>query len=339
MLSELLVTLFESENNPETYFIENPNMEEKLLELTQMLINNSTSERIDLIRSIFLLQDETFRNPLDKENWIHEHPTLYKIKYMLVNKWEKDWVSQSSLVIEEIPEDPKKFARWLRNYCQEHELFKHPLLTYLKEGDFEDFKGYFYYDSSFDTPQVELYARATVGLPDEAPRIEISKNYWDEMGLGVQSDCHGTWSTRFTNDINLFEEDKYWLDHFKEIPAETLEKFIVSQYVSLYRKNWLNVIGHLGATEIYDPILNVKIIQLGRNYGLSDETLEYFIQHVKVDAIHSRDWLNKVVIPLVSEDKDYRWGIARGAEMNLTAQLRSFDAVYNLLRSKSSITN
>jgi hypothetical protein len=307
---------------------------EKVAETIELTEKGSGEAKLDLLRSLYLLQDEIFRYPLDKTSWNHEHPLLYRIRYDLAKTWKNGWFKETSLDMDRIPKEPREFNRWLRSYCENHVLFEHPLLDYLKKSDLEDFRAYFYYGDMMDLPQVELYARATIGLPDDAPRIEISKNYWDEMGVGIQSQCHGVWAERFLDNLNLLNDDHDVDQHFYDLPEKCLEKFITAQYITLTKENWLKVIGHLGATEIYDPKLNVTMIELGRKYGFDDRTLEYFIQHIKVDAIHSRDWLNKVVKPLVQEDPDYRFEIARGAELNLTAMQRNFDDILMLLKNK-----
>ncbi len=332
MLSKTILDILNSED---INFFEKMSDEVTLVnQLLKDYLNSfeDKESRLELLRTLYIIQDEELRNPLDRKIWLYDTPYFYNIKNTILKKWESGWISNSKLDVNSIPNDPKEFARWLRRYCSNHKLFEHPILDVLKKGSIETFKNYFYYGSMLDTPQVELYARATVGLPDESPRIEISKNYWDEMGLGEKSECHGVWSEKFLSDIGLLENPDSWEVHFYKIPEKCLERFIVAQYVTLYRKNWLESIGHLGATEIYDPILNVKITQLGRNFGFSDNTLKYFIEHVKVDAIHSRDWLNKVVIPLCQEDNSLRIGIARGAEMNLEAHYRAFDELFEILQ-------
>jgi Iron-containing redox enzyme len=338
-LSDMLFDLFDSNVTKED-FSKDRKTQQQLLQKTEEIISlsaaGSEDANLDLLRSLFLVQDEDYRYPLDKEEWIHEHPVMYQIKYHLITFWEKGWISESLLNLDEIPSSPNEFARWLKTYCNTHELFEHPLLDYLNKGDFEDFKKFFYYADAFDTPQVDMYVKSMIGLPDEKPRIEIAKNYWDEMGLGVYTQCHNVWANKFLKEIGLLTDEDL-LEHFYKIPSQVLERFIVSQYVTSYKKNWKNLIGHLGATEIYDPILNVKVIQLGHKYGLTDDTLEYFIQHVKVDAIHGRDWLDKVVIPLVTEDPESRFGIARGAEMNLVAHYRCFDALLELFKNHNKV--
>jgi hypothetical protein len=336
-LTQLVKEMLELDQPLELFLEENRKHETVLIEKTNEIIQltqrGSREARLDLLRSLYLLQDEIFRYPLDKHVWNHEHPLLYKIRFDLTNTWQNGWINETTLDLDQIPKDPREFNRWLRSYCENHSLFEHPLLDYLKKNDLEDFRAYFYYGDMLDLPQVELYARSMIGLPDESPRIEISKNYWDEMGVGIQSQCHGIWAERFLDNLNLLDDDRDIEQHFFDIPEKCIEKFILAQYIALTRGNWLKVIGHLGATEIYDPKLNVTMIELGRKFGFDDKTLEYFIQHIKVDAIHSRDWLNKVVKPIIEEDPEYRFEIARGAELNLTAMQRSFDDILMLLKN------
>ena len=340
-LAKLLFSILESEDSVDYKWGQLPDEKQTLLELAAQVIaeakSGSPEAREDMIRSLYLLQDDIFRHPLDKSVWNADHPVLYGIRYDLEQAWEQGPLHQSLLNLDELPEEPAAFAKWLKQYCQQHEILNHPLFNYLlEEGRFDDFKQYVGILGPLEVPQTELYARATVGLPDESVRIEISKNYWDEMGLGDPDGCHSAWAIRFANALDIYDDTTPWSEQFMSIPVDVIERFVVSQAVSARRKNWLKVIGHLGATELFDPVLNVTIVKIGRRFDLSDFVLEYFINHIKLDAIHGADWLKKVVVPICEELPEARFEIARGAELNLRSAQYAYDAIFELIRAKAA---
>lgn len=167
---------------------------------------------------------------------------------------------------------------------------------------------------------------ATIGLNDESSRIEISKNYWDELGCGEKDLCHSTWAEKFATALGL-RNDLSWSEEFTSYPEECIEFFVVSQNLASRKYNWLYLIGHLGTTETIDPVLNVRIVEIGKKLGFSESDLEYFTQHIKVDAIHSADWMSKVVIPVCQEDPEHRLEIAIGAELHLKYLYKCHDAI------------
>ena len=175
-------------------------------------------------------------------------------------------------------------------------------------------------DGGFD----DLVAICQVGMAGEA-KLELGKNYWDEMGNGSLADVH----TELHHDVcaalqlPVVPRD--------EMPVEALERAALNGLLATNR--WLQpeMIGALGLTELQaGPRCRLVLKAFGR-LGVPREAYPFYEVHADVDPVHGKDWVEKVIVPTVAQWPEWGPRILRGAVWRARVNLAFFAAAHDQL--------
>ena len=215
------------------------------------------------------------------------------------------------------PTDPAGFVAWFEaledNGPGQHDA----LFDWIKhEATLDELKWYLTQEAAGEAGFDDLVALTQVRMPDRA-KLELARNYWDEMGRGNAKGMHGP--------MLHFVVESLGLD--PQIETTVWESLALANAMSAMAANrryaWHSV-GALGAIELTAPARSAAVGQGMRRLGLEPRQRRYFDLHATLDIKHSEEWNKEAIVPLVSEDPRRATAIAEGALMRLTGGERCF---------------
>jgi hypothetical protein len=179
-------------------------------------------------------------------------------------------------------------------------------------------------DGGFD----DLVAACQIGL-DGAAKLELARNYWDEMGNGALDRIHTELHRKLSRVLGLACPRR------EELPVEALERSVLSGLLATNRRFQPEMVGALGLLELQAGPRCRKVVAALRRIGAGDDALDFYAVHAEVDPRHGKDWVDNVVAPFAG---DPRWapGIVRGARWRWIVNAGFFDAMADwfLLRTE-----
>jgi hypothetical protein len=162
----------------------------------------------------------------------------------------------------------------------------------------------------------DLVAMTQVRFPTRA-KLEMARNYWDEMGRGNEDAMHGPMLADVVSILDL-----------KPTPATTVwESLALANLMvalAANRRYAFHAIGALGVVEMTAPG-RVSCVNEGlKRLGVPTRARMYFQLHAGLDIKHSQSWNREVIAPLIGENPAAAHAIAEGALMRLEAGARCF---------------
>lgn len=162
----------------------------------------------------------------------------------------------------------------------------------------------------------DLVALTQVKLPARA-KMELARNYWDEMGRGNMKGMHGPMLDALVERLELTPDigTTVW---------ESLALANAMTAMATTRRYAWQSVGALGVIELTAPARAAATATGLRRLGFSGVERRYFDLHAVLDIKHSEDWNAEALIPLVSEDPRRATAVAEGALIRLKAGERCF---------------
>lgn len=164
----------------------------------------------------------------------------------------------------------------------------------------------------------DLVAMTQVKLPTQA-KLELARNYWDEMGRGHENSIHGLMLEKTVKDLRLAPSigDTVW---------ESLALANLMLAMAMNRRYAYQSIGALGAVEMTAPS-RVGFVNEGlKRLDVPFETRKYFQLHARLDIKHSKAWNNEVIYSLVKSNPETAKPIAEGALMRLCCGAKCYES-------------
>jgi hypothetical protein len=182
-------------------------------------------------------------------------------------------------------------------------------------------------DGGFD----DLVAVCQVGLSGSA-KLELGKNYWDEMGQGDPAGVHTVLHDRLVAALQMPRVPR------SAMPVEALERAALGGLLATNR--WLQpeMLGALGLLELQAGPRCRLVLQALDRLGAPEDAYPFYVEHAEVDPIHGRDWMDKAVVPTVVERPTWGPRIVKGAWWRSTVNLRFFEAVRQQLREHGTVS-
>ena len=169
----------------------------------------------------------------------------------------------------------------------------------------------------------DLVALTQVKLPTAA-KLELARNYWDEMGRGGEGGMHGPMLERTTKGLDLRSSIETTVWESLAL-ANTMTAFATT------RRYAYHSVGALGVVELTAPTRVAKVAQGLKRLGVEPRLRKYFDLHAVLDVKHSDDWNREALRPLVAADPDCARYLAEGALMRLACGARCFEAYRSAL--------
>ena len=175
-------------------------------------------------------------------------------------------------------------------------------------------------DGGFD----DLVAVCQIGLSGSA-KLELAKNYWDEMGQGVAAGVHTTLYEDLVAAIAMPHIPRELL------PVEALERAALGGLLATNR--WLQpeMIGALGLLELQAGPRCRLVLQAFERLGAPAGAYPFYVEHAEVDPVHGKDWMDKAIEPLAGERPAWGPRLVKGAWWRSSINLRFFTALQGSL--------
>ena len=180
-------------------------------------------------------------------------------------------------------------------------------------------------DGGFD----DLVAVCQVGLSGSA-KLELGKNYWDEMGQGHAEGVHTTLYEDLVAAIEMPRIPRELL------PVVALERASLAGLLATNR--WLQpeMIGALGLLELQAGPRCRTVLQAFDRLGAPAGAYPFYAEHAEVDPVHGKDWMDKAIEPLAAERPEWGPRLVKGAWWRSTVNRRFFAALQDSLLGQAA---
>lgn len=220
--------------------------------------------------------------------------------------------------LEDVPSNPAAFVAWFEALKGAGPGENDPLFPWLaEEADLEQMRWFLLQEVAGEAGFEDLVALAQVKMPDR-PKLELARNYWDEMGRGNAAGMHGPLLARLAEHLSLHPriEETVW-------PSLALGNVLVA--FSTTRRYAFHALGALGAVELTAPWRAEAVAAGLKRLGIGPAR-KYYALHATLDIEHSRTWNAEVLTPLAEARPDCLRSLAEGAVMRLMAGAACYDA-------------
>jgi hypothetical protein len=215
------------------------------------------------------------------------------------------------------PRQSKGFVEWFEDLARCGPGQGDPLFPWLAEqASFDEMRWFLEQEIGGEAGFDDLVALSQLKLPDRA-KLELARNYWDEMGRGAARGMHGPMLGRLAEELELPPN--------AEVVVESLALGNLMVSLAINRRWAYHSIGALGVIELTAPG-RARLVNEGlKRLGASVRARQYFALHATLDVKHSEAWNKEVLRPLVSASPGVATAIAEGALMRLVAGQRCFE--------------
>lgn len=218
----------------------------------------------------------------------------------------------------EVPTEAAAFVEWFEALKtdgpgQEDALF--PWLA--EEASRDELRWFFEQEAAGEAGFDDLVAMTQVKLP-VGPKLELARNYWDEMGRGNVRGMHGPMLDALVDTLEVQPS-------IKTTVWESLALANAMTAMATSRRYAWHSVGALGVIELTAPGRSALVAQGLRRVGLSGKERRYFDLHAVLDVKHSQDWNREALKPAVREDPARARAIAEGALIRLRCGARCFE--------------
>ncbi len=286
-----------------------------------MIIVSDTNERADLFSADFQRRlarwnRERLAPSQPRTDWRDELDHEFEMRVA-----EREFLdtlrAQVADAAAEAPTKPDEFVEWFEELENSGPGQNDPLFAWLANEASRDHIAWFLEqeaagEAGFD----DLVAMTQVKIPDQA-KLELARNYWDEMGRGNLRGMHGPMLARLTQTMEL-------TPRIETTVAESLALANAMTAMATSRQYAWHSIGALGVIELTAPGRSKCTAAGLRRIGLSNSQRIYFDLHATLDVKHSEEWNKEALLPLVSEDPSRARAMAEGALMRLRCGERCF---------------
>jgi hypothetical protein len=221
-------------------------------------------------------------------------------------------------LVEEVPTDPEGFVAWFEGLKDTGPGQWDPLFAWLEtEADLQQMKWFLTQEAAGEAGFDDLVAMTQVKLPARA-KLELARNYWDEMGRGAAGGMHGPMLDRTVEGLKLTPS----------IDGTAWQSLCLANTMTALattRRYTYQSIGALGVVELTAPTRVSAVADGLKRLGVAAEQRKYFMLHANLDIEHSRAWNQEALAPLVAERPDCARFIAEGAVMRLVCGEQCFE--------------
>lgn len=216
------------------------------------------------------------------------------------------------------PTDVEGFVAWFEALQEAGPGQGDPLFPWIAEqATFDQLRWFMGQEAAGEAGFDDLVAMTQVKMP-ALPKLELARNYWDEMGRGNVKGMHGLMLDALIDRLELAPQ-------IDETVWESLALANAMTAMATTRRYAWHSVGALGVIELTAPARSAATAAGLRRLGFSDRERRYFDLHAVLDVKHSADWNREALIPLVSEDPRRATAIAEGALIRLACGARCFE--------------
>ena len=256
---------------------------------------------------------------LDGRERLQHHPAVALIKWRLEETLVAELVRRDEAAGWDLPERPSAAMRAIGVRGLVPEIYE----WLAEDADHEEIVEFLSIEGGPDGGFDDLVAACQIGL-DGTAKLELARNYWDEMGNGSLARVHTELHRKLTRALGLSCPPR------ERQPVEALERSVLTGLLATNR--WLQpeMLGALGLLELQAGPRCRRVVAALERIGAGEDALDFYVEHAQVDPRHGKDWVDKAVTPF---DDDPRWaaGIIRGARWRSIVNAGFFNAMAETL--------
>jgi hypothetical protein len=218
------------------------------------------------------------------------------------------------------PRDADAFVAWFEALEQTGPGQGDPLFPWLRDSaSLDEMRWFLRQEMAGEAGFDDLVALTQVRIPDQA-KLELARNYWDEMGQGHVGGMHGPLLHKLADELAITgpadNSDIVW-------ESLALGNLMVS--LAMNRRTTYQSIGALGVIELTAPGRAEHVNAGLKRLGVQGAARRYYALHATLDRKHSAAWNEEVLKPLVRATPECSTALAEGALMRLAAGARCFE--------------
>ena len=297
-----------------------------MLEFTLAPPNTQSSKRDNSLEMTPIkklhLQLSQFNQQRLAPNFIHHNwaeKALHEVHILIK---EGDFVESQRQHVQQylvhMPQEPEAFMQWFSNLKTEAPGQGDALFPWLAtQANMQQMRWFLKQEAAGEAGFDDLVAMTQIKLPTTA-KLEMARNYWDEMGRGHQNSMHGLMLESTVKDLNLTPtiEDTVW---------ESLALANLMVALAMNRRYAYQSIGALGAVEMTAPTRVGYVNEGLKRLNVDFEARKYFQLHATLDIKHSEAWNKEVIYSLIKSNPQTAKPIAEGALMRLYSGAKCFE--------------
>jgi hypothetical protein len=216
------------------------------------------------------------------------------------------------------PTDADCFVSWFQELADSGPGQHDPLFEWLAgHADLQQMRWYLEQEAAGEAGFDDLTAYTQVKLPARI-KLELARNYWDEMGRGNAKGMHGPMLQRLVEALELRPT----------IDTTTWESLALANAMTAMatRRDFAwHALGALGVIELTAPGRSAAVAAGLKRLGVAPKDRLYFDLHATLDVKHSAAWNAEAIAPAVAEDPHRARAIAEGALIRLECGARCFE--------------
>jgi len=271
----------------------------------------------DVQRRLAAFNAARVRPRLDDGDWQEELLTQYDNLRLEMQFVEAARVEIAPMLAE-VPADPAAFMRWFAGLRDTGPGQHDALFPWLaKQASREQMTWFLTQEVAGEAGFDDLVALTQVKMPVQA-KLEMARNYWDEMGRGDAKGMHGPMLERLARHLGLAPTSE-------TVVPEALALGNTMLALAMHRRYAYQSVGALGAIELTAPTRAGFVNTALRRLGVPPKQTHYFALHAVLDVKHAEAWNREVILPLVREDPARIRPIAEGALLRLVCGARCFE--------------
>lgn len=221
-------------------------------------------------------------------------------------------------LIATVPTAPDAFVAWFEALREGGPGQGDPLFPWLaSEATAGELRWFLHQEVAGEAGFDDLVAFAQLKQPAR-PKLEMARNYWDEMGQGHEKGMHGGMLEELAGELGLAPRPEDTVT-----PSLALGNLMLA--MALHRSWAYHLIGALGVIELTAPTRVGYVHAALERLGLAPRGRKYFALHATLDVRHSEAWNREVLAPIASLGAPFARALAEGALIRLGAGLRCFE--------------
>jgi hypothetical protein len=217
------------------------------------------------------------------------------------------------------PSGADAFIAWYEALKENGPGQNDPLFPWLAEhASADEMRWFLHQEVAGEAGFEDLLALTQLRL-DTRPKLELARNFWDEMGRGSERGMHGPMLTRLADALELSA-----LAPHVPIVWESLALGNIMLGLASNRRYAYQALGALGVIELTAPWRAQHVDAGLKRLGIAPHARHYFALHATLDVKHSAAWNAEVLHPIVASEPRAARAIAEGALLRLDAGRRCF---------------
>jgi hypothetical protein len=271
----------------------------------------------ELHRRLAAFNARKFTPSLPSENWAGEIASACEDSIVEGDFLERERLHATPRA-NGAPSSASGFILWFEALGNEGPGQNDPLFPWLaREATLDQMKWFLTQEVAGEAGFEDLTALTQVRFPAR-PKLELARNYWDEMGQGKLKGMHGPLLETLATRLGLCPriDSTVW---------ESLALANTMAGLASNRRYAYHSVGALGAIEMTAPSRAVAVAAGLKRLGVPAGDRHYFDLHSILDVKHSVAWNVEVIRPLVEQMPQVALAIAEGALMRLECGRRCFE--------------